>query len=60
MIKFEIIRTGEIKQAYSLEVKGDKTVVRYSEKGKEYRYNSDNLRILPPERRRQPRYSLLV
>ena len=47
MIKFEIIRTGEIKQAYSLEVKGDKTVVRYSEKGKEYRYNSDNLRILP-------------
>lgn len=47
MVKFEILRTGEIKHACSLETKGDKVFVRYSQNGKEYRYNADNLRILP-------------
>ena len=45
-MRFRNKRTEEIKNAYSLEIRGDKACVRFTENGKEYAYNKDNIEVL--------------
>lgn len=46
MIKFVINKTGEEKQAYSLEFEEDRAVVKFSKDGKAYYYHKDNIRVV--------------
>lgn len=44
-MKFCIKRTGEIKDAYSLELRGEKVYVKFDENGKEYAYSKYNIEL---------------
>ena len=46
MIRFVINKTGEEKQAYSLEFEKDRVVVKFSKGGKAYYYHKDNIRVI--------------
>ena len=43
MIKFKIVKTGEIKTAFSLREEGEKIYIRFSLDGREYGYNKNNI-----------------
>lgn len=45
-MKFLDKRTNEIKTAHSIEIKEKKVHIKFSEKGKEYTYNLDNIEII--------------
>ncbi len=46
MIKFQVISTGEIKEAYSAKEENDKICIKFSSNGKEYTYNKQNVRLI--------------
>ena len=46
MIKFKMIKTGEIKTAYSATPLDDKIIIKFSEKGKEYSYFKSNIELI--------------
>lgn len=48
-MKFRIKRTGEIKTAYSIEAREERVYIKFTEKGKEYAYNKDNIDVLEDE-----------
>lgn len=45
-MKFLDKRSKEVKNAYSIELNNEKVLVRFSEKGKTYTYNSKNIEIV--------------
>lgn len=45
-MKFRDKRTNEVKIAYSLEVRGEKVYVKFTENGKEYAYKKENIETL--------------
>lgn len=47
-MKFRNKRTNEVKTVHSLEVRGEKVYVKFTENGKEYAYDKDNIEILLP------------
>lgn len=46
MLKFKIIKTGEVLSAYSFRKEGTKIYIKFSENGKEYGYSKDNIEFL--------------
>ncbi|MBQ3417157.1 MAG: hypothetical protein IJH32_04915 [Ruminococcus sp.] len=46
MIRFIIKKTGELKTAFSAKESGNKIIVQFQEKGKEYTYFKDSIEIL--------------
>lgn len=48
-MRFRNKRTGEIKSAYSIQVRDEKIYVKFSENGKEYGYNKDNIEVMDEE-----------
>lgn len=50
MIRFVNKNTGEVKKAFSANESNGKIYIRFTEKGKEYAYNKDNIEILFDEK----------
>lgn len=46
LVNFINKKTGEIKTAFSTIEQGDKVIVRFTDGGKEYEYNKDNIEIV--------------
>lgn len=54
MIAFIDKNTGEVKYAFSVDVRGKKTYVKFSKSGHTYVYNSENIKVLYNEKDMEP------
>lgn len=48
-MKFRDKRKNEVRDAYSIDIRDDKAYIRFSENGKEYAYNKDNIEVMKEE-----------
>lgn len=55
MIKFVNKKTGELKNAFSVKENDEKMLIKFSEDGKEYAYNKDNIEVINEENNTQIR-----